>query len=71
MEGRIKNNLKECAMWFAMGVLIVLGIIAGSGSLNWAKNEGWLFVIAGIVAIVDACIAGYAFYKKYLKPSES
>ena len=67
---KIQSNIKECLLTFAMCVIILLGIIGGAGSLNWGVlgDKGWLYIIAGIAAILNSIMAGLAFYKKYLKP---
>ena len=67
---KIQNNIRECLLAFVMCVLIILGVIGGAGSLNWGVlgDKGWLYIVAGIVAILNSIMAGLAFYKKYLKP---
>ena len=70
MEGRIKNNMKEVWLAFLMGLIVAAGIITSAGCFNWAKEEGWLFAVAGVLNIVVTIYAAVAFYTKYLKPSE-
>lgn len=68
----IQNNLKEAALAFIMGIITALGFIAGIGSIyHGIDKEGWLFIVAGIVSIVDSIYAGYSFYVQFLKPDES
>lgn len=67
---KILNNPKECALAFVIGLIIAAGIIASSGSFNWAKTEGWLFVLAGVLNIAVAIYAVIAFYCMFLKPDE-
>lgn len=68
----IQNNLKEVALAFIMGIITALGFIAGIGSIyHGIDKEGWLFIVAGIVGIVDSIYAGYSFYVQFLKPDES
>ena len=71
MEGRIQNNLKECALGFLMLLLVASGCIASFGAFNWAKEEGWLFIVAGVLNIGFTIYNAIAFYKKFLKPSKS
>lgn len=67
---KIQNNIKECALAVAMGALVALGVIGGAGSINYGVlgEKGWLYVVSGLVAILDAAITGIAFYNKFLKP---
>ena len=70
MGREIKNNPQEALLTFAMCAIIILGVIGGAGSLNWGAvgDKGILYIIAGLVAIVNSIIAGLAFYKRFLKP---
>lgn len=70
MGRKIKNNVEEVGLAFAMGALAAGGVIGGAGSLNYSLNGdgGVLYIIAGIIAIADAVIATIAFYNKFLKP---
>lgn len=70
MGRKIKNNMEEVGLAFAMGALAAGGVIGGAGSLNYSLNGdgGVLYIIAGIIAIADAVIATVAFYSKFLKP---
>ena len=69
---KIQNNIKECLLTFAMWALAALGVIGGAGSLNWGVrgDGGWLYVIAGLVAIFNSVMAGISFYNRFLKPSD-
>lgn len=68
----IKNNMKEVALAFVMGVIVALGFIASAGSINWGvKQEGWLYVVAGIGGIGVTVYAAIAFYRQFLKPDFS
>ena len=69
--GKILNTPKECLDAFIMFILAVLGIVSAAGSFNYSVTEGWLYAVAGVVGIIDAVIAAVAFYKRYLKPTES
>ena len=71
MEGKIQNNLKECALAFVLGLIVAAGIITTAGAFNWAKTEGWLFALAGALNIGVTAFAAITFYRKFLKPSES
>lgn len=66
---KILNNPKECFLAFVMGIIIIAaGIIASAGSFNWAKTEGWLFVLAGVLNIPVTIYAAVSFYRNFLKP---
>lgn len=69
---KIQNNIKECALTFVMALLVVFGAIGGAGSVNYGVigEKGWLYIVAGLVAILDAVVAGIAFYNKFLKPEK-
>ena len=69
---KIQNNIKECLLTFVMALIIAFGFIGGAGSLNWGVlgDKGWVYIVAGIIAIMDSVIAGLAFYKRFLKPSD-
>lgn len=71
MEGRIQNNLKEVGLAFVMGLIVAAGIITSAGCFNWAKTEGLLYVVAGVLNIGVTVYAAISFYKRFLKPSES
>ena len=71
MEGRIQNNMKEVGLAFVMGLIVAAGFVASAGCFNWAKTEGWLFVLAGVLNLGVTVYAAVEFYKRFLKPSES
>lgn len=70
MGRKIKNNMAEVGLAFAMGALAAGGVIGGAGSINYSLSGdgGILYIITGIIAIADAVIAAVAFYNKFLKP---
>ena len=63
--------MKEVGLAFIMGLIIASGIITSAGCFNWAKTEGWLFAVAGVLNIAVTIFAAIVFYRKYLKPSVS
>ena len=68
----IKNNMKEVALAFVMGLIVALGLIASAGSINYgAAKEGWLYIVAGIGGIGVTVYAAIAFYRQFLKPDFS
>lgn len=73
MGRKIKNNMAEVGLAFAMGALAAGGVIGGAGSINYSLSGdgGVLYIITGIIAIADAVIAAIAFYNRFLKPSDS
>lgn len=67
---KIENNMKEVALAIVMGLIVASGIIASAGSFNWAKTDGWLYIIAGLLNICVTVFATIAFYRAFLKPDE-
>ena len=67
----LSNDNKE-RLWALMtGFLGILGVIAGVGSINMGvKSDAVLYILAGIVAFINALYVVADIFQKYVKPTK-